>query len=140
MGTPQEFYNYAINKVFNNKGQIMNINYVQGEEPYGGQCVSLIQGLMAWGGKPCIPRGHARDWWFNRASNGVLSYFDVVTGSPQNGDVGVSVGGDSRYGHIFIYWEGRALSQNVLGNPRAMLWPLNYQGACLLYTSDAADE
>lgn len=129
MGTPQEFYNYAINKVFNNKGQIMSINYVQGEEPYGGQCVSLIQGLMAWGGKPCIARGHAKDWWFNRASNGVLSYFDVVTGAPQNGDVGVSVGGDSRYGHIFIYWEGRALSQNVLGNPRAMLWPLNYQGA-----------
>lgn len=129
MGTPQEFYNYAINKVFNNKGQIMNINYVQGEEPYGGQCVSLIQGLMAWGGKPCVARGHAKDWWFNRASNGVLSYFDVVTGAPQNGDVGVSVGGDSRYGHIFIYWEGRALSQNVLGNPRAMLWPLNYQGA-----------
>ena len=29
MGTPQEFYNYAINKVFNNRGQIMNINYVQ---------------------------------------------------------------------------------------------------------------
>lgn len=129
MGTPQEFYNYAINKVFNNKGQIMNINYVQGEEPYGGQCVSLIQGLMAWGGKPCIARGHAKDWWLNRASNGVLSYFDVVTGAPQNGDVGVSVGGDSRYGHIFIYWEGRALSQNVLGNPKAMLWPLNYQGA-----------
>lgn len=129
MGTPQEFYNYAINKVFNNKGQIMNINYVQSVEPFGGQCVSLIQGLMAWGGKPCIPRGHARDWWFNRASNGVLSYFDVVTGAPQNGDVGVSVGGDARYGHIFIYWEGRALSQNVLGNPKAMLWPLNYQGA-----------
>lgn len=129
MGTPQEFYNYAINKVFNNKGQIMNINYVQGEEPYGGQCVSLIQGLMAWGGKPCVARGHAKDWWFNRASNGVLSYFDVVTGAPQNGDVGVSVGGDSRFGHIFIYWEGRALSQNVLGNPKAMLWPLNYQGA-----------
>lgn len=129
MGTPQEFYNYALNKVFNNKGQIMNINYVQSSEPYGGQCVSLIQGLMAWGGKPCIPRGHARDWWFNRASNGVLSYFDVVTGAPQNGDVGVSVGGDARCGHIFIYWEGRALSQNVLGNPKAMLWPLNYQGA-----------
>lgn len=129
MGTPQEFYNYALNKVFNNRGQIMNINYVQSCEPYGGQCVSLIQGLMAWGGKPCIPRGHARDWWFNRASNGVLSYFDVVTGAPQNGDVGVSVGGDARYGHIFIYWEGRALSQNVLGNPKAMLWPLNYQGA-----------
>ena len=129
MGTPQEFYNYAINKVFNNKGQIMNINYVQGEEPYGGQCVSLIQGLMAWGGKPCIARGHAKDWWFNRANNGVVSYFDVVTGAPQNGDVGVSVGGDSRFGHIFIYWEGRALSQNVLGNPKAMLWPLNYQGA-----------
>lgn len=129
MGTPQEFYNYALNKVFNNRGQIMDINYVQSVEPYGGQCVSLIQGLMAWGGKPCVPRGHARDWWFNRASNGVLSYFDVVTGAPQNGDVGVSVGGDARYGHIFIYWEGRALSQNVLGNPKAMLWPLNYQGA-----------
>lgn len=129
MGTPQEFYNYALNKVFNNKGQIMNINYVQSVEPFGGQCVSLIQGLMAWGGKPCIARGHAKDWWFNRASNGVLSYFDVVTGAPQNGDVGVSVGGDARYGHIFIYWEGRALSQNVLGNPKAMLWPLNYQGA-----------
>lgn len=129
MGTPQEFYNYAINKVFNNKGQIMNINYVQGEKPYGGQCVSLIQGLMAWGGKPCIARGHAKDWWFNRANNGVLSYFDVVTGAPQNGDVGVSVGGDSMYGHIFIYWDGRALSQNVLGKPQALLWPLNYQGA-----------
>ena len=43
--------------------------------------------------------------------------------------MGVSVGGDARYGHIFIYWEGRALSQNVLGKPKAMLWPLNYQGA-----------
>lgn len=129
MGTSQEFQNYANGKVFNNRGQIMNINYVQVDEPYGGQCVSLIQGLMAWGGKPCIARGHAKDWWFNRANNGVLSYFDVVTGAPQNGDVGVSVGGDSRYGHIFIYWEGRALSQNVLGKPQALLWPLNYQGA-----------
>lgn len=129
MGTPQDFYNYALNKVFNNKGQIMNINYVQTSDPYGGQCVSLIQGLMAWGGKPCVARGDARDWWFNRNSNGVLSYFDVVTGSPQNGDVGVSVGGDARYGHVFIYWEGRALAQNVLSHPQAMLWPLNYQGA-----------
>lgn len=129
MGTPQDFYNYALNKVFNNQGQIMNINYVQTTSPYGGQCVSLIQGLMAWGGKPCVARGNARDWWFNRASNGVLNYFDVVTGSPQNGDVGVSVGGDARYGHVFIYWEGRALAQNVLNRPQAMLWPLNYQGA-----------
>lgn len=129
MGTPQDFYNYAVNKVFNNKGQIMNINYVQSVAPYGGQCVSLIQGLMAWGGKPCVARGDARDWWFNRASNGVLNYFDVVTGSPQNGDVGVSVGGDASYGHVFIYWEGRALAQNVLSHPQAMLWPLNYQGA-----------
>lgn len=129
MGTSQEFQNYANGKVFNNKGQIMNINYVQVDEPYGGQCVSLIQGLMAWASKPCVARGHAKDWWFNRAGNGVLNYFDVVSGPPQNGDVGVSVGGDSRYGHIFIYWEGRALSQNVLGKPQALLWPLNYQGA-----------
>ena len=129
MGTSQEFQNYANGKVFNNKGQIMNINYVQVDEPYGGQCVSLIQGLMAWASKPCVARGHAKAWWFNRASNGVLNYFDVVSGPPQNGDVGVSVGGDSRYGHIFIYWEGRALSQNVLGKPQALLWPLNYQGA-----------
>ena len=129
MGTSQEFQNYANGKVFNNRGQIMDINYVQTDEPYGGQCVSLIQGLMAWASKPCVARGHAKDWWFNRANNGVLSYFDVVTGAPQNGDVGVSVGGDARYGHIFIYWEGRALSQNVLGKPQALLWPLNYQGA-----------
>ena len=129
MGTSQEFQNYANGKVFNNRGQIMNINYVQVDEPYGGQCVSLIQGLMAWASKPCVARGHAKAWWFNRASNGVLNYFDVVSGPPQNGDVGVSVGGDSRYGHIFIYWEGRALSQNVLGKPQALLWPLNYQGA-----------
>lgn len=129
MGTSQEFQNYANGKVFNNRGQIMNINYVQVDEPYGGQCVSLIQGLMAWASKPCVARGHAKDWWFNRAGNGVLNYFDVVSGPPQNGDVGVSVGGDSRYGHIFIYWEGRALSQNVLGKPQALLWPLNYQGA-----------
>lgn len=129
MGTSQEFQNYANGKVFNNRGQIMNINYVQVDEPYGGQCVSLIQGLMAWASKPCVARGHAKDWWFNRAGNGVLNYFDVVSGPPQNGDVGVSVGGDARYGHIFIYWEGRALSQNVLGKPQALLWPLNYQGA-----------
>lgn len=62
MPTIDEFINYAAGKVFNNQGNVMNINYVQTSAPYGGQCVSLIQGYMKYFGCEVKARGNAIDW------------------------------------------------------------------------------
>lgn len=75
MPTIDEFINYATGKVFNNQGNVMNINYVQTSYPYGGQCVSLAQGFMKYFACEVKARGNAIDWWRNFNSNGLSAYF-----------------------------------------------------------------
>lgn len=128
-----DFFNYANGKVWDTNGNISNASCAMGSPLYQGQCVSLIKAYLKWGGCAYPARGNAIDYWNNRSSNGILNDCDVVTGSPKNGDIGVSYGSDARYGHIFIYYNGQAFAQNVCGNPAARLTPLSYQGRIVGY-------
>lgn len=119
MPTIDEFINYAAGKVFNNQGNVMNINYVQTSAPYGGQCASLIQGYMKYYGCEVRPRGNAIDWWRNFDSNGLSKYF-TKSSTPSNGAV-IITNGDATYGHIGIYYNGLMLQQNYASNPHARL-------------------
>ena len=119
MPTIDEFINYAAGKVFNNQGNVMNINYVQTSAPYGGQCASLIQGYMKYFGCEVKPRGNAIDWWRNFDSNGLNKYF-TKSSTPTNGAV-IITNGDATYGHIGIYYNGLMLQQNYASNPHARL-------------------
>lgn len=122
-----DFYNYANGKVWDTYGNQQNINNVQWDYPLGGQCVSLIKTYLNYLGYGLKAYGNAIDFWTNRNTNGILNVCDVVS-SPQNGDIVVSAGGDPKYGHIFIYKDGQAFTQNCCNNPRATIYPLSYQG------------
>ena len=122
MATIDEFINYAAGKVFNNQGNVMNINYVQTSYPYGGQCVSLAQGFMKYFGCEVKARGNAIDWWRNFNSNGLSAYF-TKSGSPVNGALCIT-NGDPTYGHIGVYYNGKMLQQNYAGSPYARLLPI----------------
>ena len=126
------FYAYAKGKVFDTNGNVSNSTVVQWNGSLAGQCVSLIKAYLKYGGYGVKAYGNAIDYWTNRANNGILNICDVVT-SPQNGDIVVSAGGDARYGHIFIYCNGQAFTQNCCNNPRATLYSLSYQGTIYGY-------
>ena len=126
------FFAYAQGKVFDTNGNQSNWTTVNWNWAYDGQCVSLIKAYLKYGGCGVKAYGNAIDYWTNRANNGILNICDVVT-SPQNGDIVVSAGGDARYGHIFIYCNGQAFTQNCCNNPRATLYPLSYQGTIYGY-------
>lgn len=131
MASFNDFYNYAHGKVWDTDGNATRYTTVQGYSGnLAGQCVSLIKTYLKWGGCGLKAYGNAIDFWTNRNSNGILKYCDVVSGSPRNGDIGVSAGADPRYGHIFIYCNGQQFAQNVGGNPRAALYrfPSNVYG------------
>lgn len=119
MATIDEFISYAQGKVFNNQGNVMNINYVQSVAPYGGQCVSLAQGYMKYFGCPVKARGNAIDWWRNFNSNGLSTYF-TKSSTPSNGAL-IITNADPTYGHIGVYYNGQMLQQNYAGNPHARL-------------------
>lgn len=125
MATIDEFISYAQNKVFNNQGNVMNINYVQTVSPYGGQCVSLAQGYMKYFGCEVKARGNAIDWWRNFSSNGLSAYF-TKSSTPSNGAL-IITNADPTYGHIGIYYNGKMLQQNYANNPHARL--LNITGS-----------
>lgn len=127
-----EFFAYAQGKVFDTNGNQSNWTTVNWEWAYDGQCVSLIKAYLKYGGYGVKAYGNAIDYWTNRVANGILSICDVVT-SPQNGDIVVSSGADPKYGHIFIYCNGQAFTQNCCNNPRATLYPLSYQGTIYGY-------
>lgn len=126
------FFAYAQGKVFDTNGNQSNWTTVNWNWAYDGQCVSLIKAYLKYGGCGVKAYGNAIDYWTNRANNGILNICDVVT-SPQNGDIVVSAGGDPKYGHIFIYCNGQAFTQNCCNNPRATLYPLSYQGTIYGY-------
>lgn len=133
MANFQDFYNYAYGKVFDTNGNVSSSTVVQWSGLLAGQCVSLIKGYLKWGGAGVKAYGNAIQYWTCRNTNGILNVCDVVTGAPRNGDIGVSAGGDARYGHVFIYYNGQAMAQNVNNNPRALLYPISWQGAVYGY-------
>lgn len=122
MASIDEFISYAQGKVFNNQGNVMNINYVQTSYPYGGQCVSLAQGFMKYFGCEVKARGNAVDWWRNFNSNGLSAYF-TKSGSPINGALCIT-NADPTFGHIGVYYNGKMLQQNYAGSPYARLLPI----------------
>lgn len=85
---------------------------------YGAQCWDGYAEYCRWLGIPyahCTATGGAADIWTQRATNGVLNYFDVVA-TPKNGDVCVwssSYGGG--YGHVAMYYNGKIFGQNQGG-------------------------
>ena len=127
-----DFYNYAKGKVWDTNGNQSSSTVVQWYNPLAGQCVSLIKAYLKYLGYGVKAYGNAIDYWRNRNSNGILSICNVVS-TPQNGDIVVSAGGDPTYGHIFIYYNGQAFTQNCCNNPRATVYPLSYQGAIYGY-------
>lgn len=122
-----DFYNYAAGRSWNTYGLENTSGIVQWDYPLGGQCVSLIKTYLNYLGYGLKAYGNAIDYWRNRNSNGILNVCNVVS-NPQNGDIVVSAGGDPRYGHIFIWKDGQAFTQNCCNNPKAVLYPLSYQG------------
>lgn len=138
-----EFYTYAVGKVWDTYGNQSTSNVVQWDYPLAGQCVSLIKTYNKYLGYGLKAYGNAMDYWVNRKSNGILNICNEVS-TPKNGDIVISAGDDPRYGHIFIYKDGQAFTQNCCNNPRATLYPLSYQGTiygylrpkCLVATYD----
>ena len=126
------FFAYAQGKVFDTNGNVSSWTTVNWEWAYDGQCVSLIKAYLKYGGCGVKAYGNAIDFWTNRNNSGILNICDVVT-SPQNGDIVISSGADPEYGHIFIYCNGQAFTQNCKNNPRATLYPLSYQGTIYGY-------
>lgn len=126
------FFAYAQGKVFNTYGNESSSTVVTGYPELAGQCVSLIKAYLKYGGYGVKAYGDAIQYWTNRNNNGILNVCDVVS-SPQNGDIVVSSGSDPRYGHIFIYCNGQAFTQNCYNNPKATLYPLSYQGTIYGY-------
>lgn len=127
-----DFYNYAKGKVFDTNGNVSSWTTVNWNWAYDGQCVSLIKAYLKYLGYGVKAYGNAIDFWTNRNGNGILNVCNVAS-SPQNGDIVVSAGGDPQYGHIFIYYNGQALTQNCCNNPRATVYPLSYQGTIYGY-------
>lgn len=124
-----DFYNTHVNKSWTKYGQEYKGSLTQWSEPFGGQCVSLVMTYLRYlyGDKVHASYGNAINFWTNRGSNGIFELCSSVT-SMQNGDIVVSAGSLPQYGHIWIYKDGMALSQNVLDDPRARLYPISWQG------------
>lgn len=124
-----DFYNTHVNKAWNKYGQQSVSTYTEWYEPYGGQCVSLIMTYLRY----LFPNqvkssyGNAIDFWTGRSWNGILDLCISVSNA-QGGDIVISAGSLPQYGHIWIYKDGQALSQNVLDDPRARMYPISWQG------------
>lgn len=89
--------------------------YVLGN-PYGAQCVSGFYAYCDWLGVPRTT-GNAKDLWEQRATNGILNNFTVVS-SPKNGDVCIWSGAfGGGYGHVAMYYNGKIFGQNQGGTP-----------------------
>lgn len=123
------FYNTHAGKAWNKYGKESAGPLTEWYEPFGGQCVSLIKTylLYLFGDRVKDSYGNAIDFWTGREGNGILKLCDPVD-TLQDGDIVISAGSMPQYGHIWIYYQGQALSQNVLDDPRALLYPLSWQG------------
>ena len=124
-----EFFQTHVNKSWNKYGQEYGGSTPQWYEPFGGQCVSLIMAYLRFlfGDRVSNSYGNAKDFWTARETNGILDLCSIAS-TPQDGDIVVSSGSLPQYGHIWIYKGGQALSQNVLDDPRARLYPVSWQG------------
>lgn len=131
MGKFEEFYPKAVNRVWDKYGKTWAIDYAaDGDCNYAGQCVSLIKSYLIYlyGNKNVRDTyGHAIQYWTHRNTNGILDLCDPAS-TMQDGDIVVTNGTDPQYGHIFIYRQGAAFTQNFNGDPRATVQPLAYQG------------
>lgn len=108
-----EFYNKYKNTYITKNGGTSN--YVQDGEPFGGQCVSLVQAFMyKVCGIPVKARGHAKDFGQNLVANKLAK--EISFNSIKNGDIivfqdlGLYKG--VYYGHIGIYYNGKVFDQN----------------------------
>lgn len=127
----EDFYRSHVGKAWDKYGNEVKISLPQVVEPFGGQCVSLVKTYLYWlyGKKVKASYGNAIDFWTGRKTNGILELCDVVD-KPRNGDI-IITDADPTYGHIFIYKDDRAFTQNCCANPRATLYPLSYNGRIL---------
>ena len=124
------FYNYSKGKAWDKYGKSWNVAYATGGDcNFAGQCVSLVKTylLYLYGNKVKDSYGDAKDYWYGRKYNGILDLFNEAS-DLKNGDIVVSTGSDARYGHIFIYKDGQAFTQNCCNNPKASMYPLSWQG------------
>lgn len=128
MKTFNEFYASHVNKSWDKYGKPHKITSPQVTEPFAGQCVSLIKTYLIYlfGDKVKNSYGDAIDYWRNRKVNGILDLCDEVK-EPKSGDIIVTTA-DPDFGHIYIYKDGAAFTQNCLSNPRAVVYPLSYNG------------
>lgn len=95
MATYQDFKNLVIGNVYDEDGA------------YGGQCWDGYAKFCVWLGVPyanCTVTGYVRDIWEQRATNGILNYFDEVS-VMQPGDVVVFkvASAWTPYSHIAIF-------------------------------------
>lgn len=94
---PQKFMNTWMNKSSDIDGVA------------GMQCVDTYKEILKVVGYPNPARpiggdGYAHQIWYLRNSSGIMEYFDVVTGSPELGDVAVwSQGGQTPYSHVAMF-------------------------------------
>lgn len=100
-----DFYTSRIGKGYDHDGA------------YGAQCWDGFAEYCVWLGVPIIHVGGvgARGLWENRATNGILNNFNVVS-TPSNGTVGVwtNIYGGG-YGHVAMYYNGQWMGQNQGG-------------------------
>lgn len=129
-----DFYNSHVNRAWDKFGKEYSGTYPQNVSPFGGQCVSLIKTYLynLFGDKVLDSYGDAIDYWTGRNTSGILKLCSVVN-TPQNGDIVVSAGSDPRYGHIWIWKDGQAFTQNCESNPKARLCPVSWQGTIYGY-------
>lgn len=131
MSKIDEFYKYAAGKAWDKYGKYWNVSSAgTASTNFAGQCVSLIKTYLYYlfPGKVKDSYGDAKDYWNNRNSNGILDLCSVAS-TMKDGDIVVSTGSDARYGHIWIYYQRQAFTQNCAGNPKATLYPLSWQGS-----------
>lgn len=130
MASISEFYKRASGKAWDKYGKTWNVAAAGGAEcNFCGQCVSLIKAylLYLFPGKVRDSYGDAKDYWYNRKSSGILELCKEV-GSMKDGDIVITTGSDPQYGHIWIYYQAQAFTQNCASNPRATLYPISWQG------------
>lgn len=102
-----EFYNTYKGKYVDKNGKISS--YVQNGEPFGGQCVSLVQAFMLKVcGIPVKPRGHAKDF----GKSLVTSKLATKVNNLKNGDIIVYPTISAPYGHIGVYYNSKVFEQN----------------------------
>lgn len=124
-----EFFKTHNGKSWDKYGYEFLGSYPQVIEPFAGQCVSLIKTYLIYlygRNKVKASYGNAIDYWKGRNSNGILELCEVAN-NPKNGDI-IITDADPTFGHIYIYKDDKAFTQNCCANPKATLYPLRING------------